>query len=72
VTHSKPQAWPDDASDARVVVVGLGYVGLPLAVALAQRFDVVGFDINVARIADLKSGRIALVKLSRRGSKLPA
>jgi UDP-N-acetyl-D-galactosamine dehydrogenase len=40
-----------------VVVVGLGYVGLPLAVALAQRFDVVGFDINVARIADLKSGK---------------
>jgi UDP-N-acetyl-D-galactosamine dehydrogenase len=30
---------------------------LPLAVALAQRFDVVGFDINVARIADLKSGK---------------
>lgn len=40
----------------RVVVVGLGYVGLPLAVALAEKFDVVGFDIDTARIADLENG----------------
>ena len=30
----------------RIVVVGLGYVGLPLAVALARKFDVTGFDID--------------------------
>ena len=42
--------------DSRIVVVGLGYVGLPLAVAMARKFDVVGFDISVARIAELKDG----------------
>jgi UDP-N-acetyl-D-galactosamine dehydrogenase len=41
----------------RIVVVGLGYVGLPLAVALARRFDVVGFDSDSERIAALRSGR---------------
>jgi UDP-N-acetyl-D-glucosamine/UDP-N-acetyl-D-galactosamine dehydrogenase len=43
--------------DPRIVVVGLGYVGLPLAVALARRWEVVGFDIDPARIAELRSGR---------------
>jgi UDP-N-acetyl-D-galactosamine dehydrogenase len=37
----------------RIVVVGLGYVGLPLAVALARHFDVVGFDIDSRRIGEL-------------------
>jgi UDP-N-acetyl-D-galactosamine dehydrogenase len=41
----------------KVAVVGLGYVGLPLAVALARKHDVVGFDISQQRIADLKQGR---------------
>jgi UDP-N-acetyl-D-galactosamine dehydrogenase len=41
----------------KVAVVGLGYVGLPLAVALARRHDVTGFDISPQRIADLKQGR---------------
>ena len=36
------------------MVVGLGYVGLPLAVALASRFETVGFDIDAARIAELR------------------
>jgi UDP-N-acetyl-D-glucosamine/UDP-N-acetyl-D-galactosamine dehydrogenase len=39
-----------------VVVVGLGYVGLPLAVALARKHDVVGFDISARRIATLREG----------------
>jgi UDP-N-acetyl-D-galactosamine dehydrogenase len=37
-------------------VVGLGYVGLPLAVALSRHFDVVGFDISPDRIKELKKG----------------
>ncbi|MBV9929923.1 MAG: nucleotide sugar dehydrogenase [Alphaproteobacteria bacterium] len=41
----------------KVVVVGLGYVGLPLAVALAKRFDVTGLDIDAARVDELKAGR---------------
>lgn len=40
-----------------VAVVGLGYVGLPLAVALARHFDVTGFDISKKRIAELKQGK---------------
>ncbi|MCU0610042.1 MAG: nucleotide sugar dehydrogenase [Chitinispirillaceae bacterium] len=39
-----------------ICVVGLGYVGLPLAVALAEKYAVVGFDVNRARIATLKKG----------------
>ena len=39
-----------------VAVVGLGYVGLPLAVALSRHFDVIGFDINVARVEALNKG----------------
>ncbi len=42
---------------ASVAVVGLGYVGLPLAVALAKQYAVVGFDINAQRIARLSQGR---------------
>lgn len=40
----------------RLAVVGLGYVGLPLAVALARSFDVIGLDIDAARIAELRRG----------------
>ncbi|MGE5722469.1 MAG: nucleotide sugar dehydrogenase [Sphingomonadales bacterium] len=43
--------------DEHIVVVGLGYVGLPLAVALARSFDVTGFDIDPGRIAELRAGR---------------
>lgn len=39
----------------RVVVIGLGYVGLPLAVALAKQFDTWGVDVNAARIAELEA-----------------
>ena len=39
-----------------VVVIGLGYVGLPLAVALARRFEVTGLDIDSGRIAELRRG----------------
>jgi UDP-N-acetyl-D-glucosamine/UDP-N-acetyl-D-galactosamine dehydrogenase len=40
----------------RIAVVGLGYVGLPLAAAFGEKRDVVGFDINPKRIAELKDG----------------
>lgn len=45
-----------EARMARVVVIGLGYVGLPLAVALAGKFDTVGLDIDARRIDELASG----------------
>ncbi len=40
----------------KIAVVGLGYVGLPLAAAFGEKRDVVGFDINPKRIAELKDG----------------
>lgn len=40
----------------KIGIIGLGYVGLPLAVSLARHFSVLGFDINKSRIADLKKG----------------
>ncbi|MFC5568936.1 nucleotide sugar dehydrogenase [Lysobacter yangpyeongensis] len=38
---------------ARVAIIGLGYVGLPLAVAFGKKFPTVGFDIDAARVAEL-------------------
>jgi UDP-N-acetyl-D-galactosamine dehydrogenase len=43
-------------SDTRIGVIGLGYVGLPLAVALGKKYPTVGFDINTDRIAELQQG----------------
>ena len=40
----------------KIAVIGLGYVGLPLAVALARKHAVVGFDISSGRVAELRSG----------------
>ena len=40
----------------KIGVIGLGYVGLPIAIEFSKYFDVVGFDINKGRISSLKSG----------------
>lgn len=40
-------------NDKKIAIIGLGYVGLPLAVAFAKKFMVTGFDINQTRINDL-------------------
>ena len=40
----------------RIAVIGLGYVGLPLAVALARKFDTVGFDVSERRVEELRQG----------------
>lgn len=42
--------------DARVAVIGLGYVGLPLSVAFARKFPTVGFDADPDRVAALQAG----------------
>ena len=52
-----------------IVVVGLGYVGLPLAVALAEHFTVTGFDVDEGRVAELarghdRTGEIAAERLA--------
>ncbi|MEM6517285.1 MAG: nucleotide sugar dehydrogenase [Bacteroidota bacterium] len=43
-------------TDKTLAVIGLGYVGLPLAVEFAKKFQVIGFDINQARGSELKNG----------------
>ena len=53
-----------DLNAARVGVIGLGYVGLPVAVEFGKRRPTVGFDINAARIRDLKAGRDATLEVS--------
>lgn len=40
----------------KIAIIGLGYVGLPLAVAFSKKFEVIGFDINQERIQELKNG----------------
>lgn len=40
----------------KIAVIGLGYVGLPLAAAFSKKYEVVGFDVNNTRIEELKSG----------------
>ena len=43
-------------NNKKICLVGLGYVGLPLAVAFAEKFQVVGFDISSTRIQELEDG----------------
>jgi UDP-N-acetyl-D-galactosamine dehydrogenase len=45
-----------DIESARIAVIGLGYVGLPLAVEFGKQFDTLGFDIDPARVAELGEG----------------
>jgi UDP-N-acetyl-D-galactosamine dehydrogenase len=42
--------------DSKIAIIGLGYVGLPLARLFATRYPVIGFDINANRISELNSG----------------
>tara|TARA_A100001035_G_scaffold280000_1_gene283444 strand:- start:4889 stop:6169 length:1281 start_codon:yes stop_codon:yes gene_type:complete len=44
------------SSNSKIAVIGLGYVGLPLAVEFSKKYDVIGFDINAKRIQELQSG----------------
>jgi UDP-N-acetyl-D-glucosamine/UDP-N-acetyl-D-galactosamine dehydrogenase len=43
--------------NCKLGVIGLGYVGLPLAVEFGKKFQTVGFDIKASRVAELKSGK---------------
>lgn len=43
-------------TDYKIALIGLGYVGLPLAVEFGKKFNVIGFDINETRVHELKQG----------------
>ncbi|OHB26382.1 MAG: Vi polysaccharide biosynthesis protein VipA/TviB [Phenylobacterium sp. RIFCSPHIGHO2_01_FULL_69_31] len=63
---------PFTQSPAKIAVIGLGYVGLPLAVAFAAEHDVVGFDIGTARIAELSRGEDRTLEVSPEALKAAA
>ena len=44
-------------SNIKIAIIGLGYVGLPLARLFATKYPVIGFDINTERIKELQSGK---------------
>lgn len=51
-------------ADTKLAVIGLGYVGLPLAVEFGKKMDVLGFDINQHRVDELNSGRDGTLEVS--------
>jgi UDP-N-acetyl-D-glucosamine/UDP-N-acetyl-D-galactosamine dehydrogenase len=51
--------------NCRIGVVGLGYVGLPLAVEFGKHFETIGFDVNPRRVAQLRKGRDSTLEVSR-------
>ena len=51
-------------NQAKIAVIGLGYVGLPLAVEFGKKRPVVGFDINPARVAELQAGQDGTLEVS--------
>ena len=53
-----------DKKDIRIGVIGLGYVGLPLARLFSTRFPTVGFDMNPDRVAELSAGHDATLEVS--------
>lgn len=53
-----------DINNLRIGVVGLGYVGLPLAVEFGKKYPTVGFDINSARVAELEGGTDSTLECS--------
>ena len=50
--------------EKKIAIIGMGYVGLPLAVEFAKKLPVIGFDINLARVAELKSGKDSTLEIS--------
>ena len=50
--------------DRKIAIIGLGYVGLPLAVEFGKHRPVLGFDINEGRIAELRAGKDSTLEVS--------
>ena len=51
-------------SNHKIAIIGLGYVGLPLAVEFAKKYTVIGFDINTQRVAELNIGKDQTLEVS--------
>ncbi len=55
----------------KIAVIGLGYVGLPIAVAFSKNFPVIGFDINSKRVEQLKQGKDETLELTTTELRAP-
>ena len=53
-------------SEKKIAIIGLGYVGLPLAVAFAEKYKVVGFDVNNQRVIELNDGYDSTLEIEDR------
>lgn len=51
--------------EKKIAIIGLGYVGLPLAVAFAEKYKVIGFDINSSRVSELNLGNDETLEIER-------
>ena len=56
----------------RIGIVGLGYVGLPLAAVMARKFEVVGFDAKAERVDELKGGHDSTGEVDDQGLQSPS
>lgn len=54
----------NDLSQVKLCIVGLGYVGLPLAVEFGKKYQTVGFDLNAKRVNELRSGTDSTLEVS--------
>ena len=53
-----------ELNESKIAILGLGYVGLPLAVEFSKHFQTTGFDISPARIRELAAGKDATLEVS--------
>ena len=53
-----------EIKDIKIAVIGLGYVGLPLAVEFAKKYSVIGFDISDSRVRELETGHDSTLEVS--------
>ncbi|MCV6607041.1 MAG: nucleotide sugar dehydrogenase [Campylobacterales bacterium] len=53
----------------KLTIIGLGYVGLPLAIEFAKKYEVVGFDINQKRVDELKEGKDFTLEVEEKALK---
>ena len=51
--------------EAKIAIIGLGYVGLPLAIEFSKKYHVIGFDINTQRVEQLISGKDSTFEVSQ-------
>src|SRR5689334_4576718 len=56
---------PFTNTPVKIAVLGLGYVGLPLAVAFGTKHEVVGFDINAERVKELRAGEDRTLEVTK-------